>query len=69
MMEIDYPRVRAQAVCPLCQSVKESGLLVCWPCYRAHDLRHGNQAAENAIIQAETTLTGEQIKHLWLPHD
>ena len=61
-MEMDYSSVRAHEICPLCQGAKENGLLVCWPCYRAHDLRYAHQAVEKVIGQAEETLAGEQRK-------
>lgn len=56
MMELDFPKVRAQEVCPLCQATKEAGLLVCWPCYRQHELRYGNPAALSRIANAQDQL-------------
>lgn len=44
-------RVRSHPVCPLCYGVKGVGLLVCWRCYRLHQLRNGNPRAE-AMIRA-----------------
>ena len=40
-MDSDYGLVRQQLICPLCHNEKADGLLVCWPCYRAHNLRNG----------------------------
>ena len=37
----DYHYVRDLTTCPLCNGVKTTGLLVCWPCYRSHDVREG----------------------------
>jgi hypothetical protein len=56
-MELDFPQVRAQAVCPLCRGEKAVGLLVCWPCYRNHELRYGNPKAEEAIAHSEQKAT------------
>ena len=55
-MELDFPNVRAQAVCPLCQNQKEVGLLVCWPCYHKHELRYGNQNVAAKLRQADCKL-------------
>ena len=44
-------RLRQHPVCPLCDGVKDAGLVACWTCYRAHGLRNGNPRAE-AIIRA-----------------
>lgn len=38
--ETDYPHTRRALVCPLCHCEKAPGLLVCWPCYRAHGLAY-----------------------------
>ena len=40
-MTDDYPNVRKLRVCPLCAQAKDPGLLVCWRCYRVHEIRHG----------------------------
>jgi NMD protein affecting ribosome stability and mRNA decay len=55
-MGMDFPRVRASSVCPLCGAEKEAGLVVCWACYREHDMRYGNPEAESAIRAAEDRL-------------
>jgi hypothetical protein len=38
---IDYPNIRASEHCPMCGRDKDQGLLVCWPCYRLHNVRNG----------------------------
>jgi hypothetical protein len=53
---MDYPNVRLSAICPLCGQEKESGLIVCWPCYRKNDLRNGNSEIEIMIKRAEDEL-------------
>lgn len=42
-------RVRDHPICALCNRGKAVGLVVCWPCYRAHRLREGNARAEQII--------------------
>jgi len=54
--EADYPHVRSSSICPLCGEYKETGLVVCWSCYRARDMRYGNVEAESLIAQAEAKL-------------
>jgi hypothetical protein len=61
-MELDYPKVRAQTVCPLCQGAKETGLLVCWLCYHKHELRYGNPKAETVIAHSEHKATTAPLK-------
>lgn len=53
---IDNQYVRASKVCPLCYGVKSIGIVACWPCYRSHDLKYGNEAAEATITAANTAL-------------
>lgn len=53
---MDYPYVRANAVCQLCGGGKEPGTLVCWSCYRAKEMRYGNAEAEIIIEQAEARM-------------
>ncbi len=53
---MDYPYVRASEVCPLCRRYKDQGLIACWYCYHAQSLRHGNEAAERIIEQADVSL-------------
>lgn len=50
---VDHPRLRAGIVCVLCTHAKEKGPLVCWRCYRKHDLRNGNPAIERVLDHAE----------------
>jgi hypothetical protein len=59
MMEVDFPLVRAQFLCPLCQGEKAAGLLVCWPCFRRCELKYGNPQAEAEIARYELKLSGE----------
>ena len=40
LISLDYPHTREWHVCPICNREKDSGLLVCWTCYRAHNLRN-----------------------------
>lgn len=56
---MDYPHLRQAHACPLCHDHKEAGLVVCWNCYRARDLRYGNPQAEALIHQAEVELSGQ----------
>lgn len=58
---MDYPHVRASTHCPLCQQEKDEGLLICWVCYRLHDLRSGNHEAEIMIKRAEESLRGSPM--------
>jgi len=37
----DHPKTRAALRCPVCHNDKDPGLLVCWTCYRALNLRNG----------------------------
>ena len=61
-MELDYPKVRAQVLCPLCVGDKDEGLLVCWPCYRRYELRSGNEVVEQIIAQAENGLVAQAAR-------
>lgn len=56
--QLDYPLVRASAVCPLCRGAKDTGLVACWPCYRKDELKYGNPDADLKIAQAEEALGG-----------
>lgn len=53
---MDYPNVRASEMCPLCHEGKDRDSLVCWSCYRLHDLRYGNRNMEIIIESAEERL-------------
>ena len=54
--EADYPYVRSSNECPLCPEYKETGLVVCWSCYRSYSLRYGNPEAELLLDEAEARL-------------
>lgn len=49
----DHPKLRNSPVCVLCHNAKDLGLVVCWICYRANDLRNGNEAVERQLDEAE----------------
>jgi hypothetical protein len=53
---MDYPHVRSSGVCPLCRERKEVGLVVCWDCYRAWNLRYGNEEADSVVERVEAEL-------------
>ena len=70
-MEQDFPLVRAQLRCPLCQGEKQSGALVCWPCYHRYEMRYGDDFAisivaskENCLAQQITPVSREDSLHL-----
>jgi hypothetical protein len=39
--QVDFPHFRSKLACPACNRAKDKGTLVCWPCYRVLDMRHG----------------------------
>jgi hypothetical protein len=45
----DFPSLRRLTTCPLCGGDKPRGLLVCFGCYRKHDIRNGNPAIERLL--------------------
>lgn len=51
-------RVRQSHFCPLCDKIKDLGLVACWSCYRQHGLRSGNPRAEAIIHAAGERLGG-----------
>jgi hypothetical protein len=55
-MTLDHLRVRQHQSCPLCHRAKGFGLLVCWPCFRAYDLRNGNPLVDRRLDAAEANL-------------
>ena len=56
-----YDALRRTRTCPLCHNHKDAALLVCWTCYRAHDIRNGMQPATAQIIDdAADTLNEAQ---------
>ncbi len=60
MMLMDFPRVRSSLICPLCGKHKEIGLLCCWHCYRARDMRNGNKEAEAVIAETNAKLMHDE---------
>ena len=48
----DYPNIRRSTACPCCSRVKEAGCIVCWPCYRLHDVRGGIPKDIEAVLRA-----------------
>jgi hypothetical protein len=48
----DYPHVRASMDCPICHHHKDPGLVVCWPCFRGHSMRHGDNDTVRACLEA-----------------
>jgi hypothetical protein len=53
---VSHPKLRAICNCPLCERPKDQGTLVCWSCYRAHNMRNGNAALEAWLDQQEAKL-------------
>lgn len=49
----DHPHLRASPRCPVCGGTKDIGLVVCWPCYRAHGLRYGSAEIDRRLCEAE----------------
>ena len=53
----DHPLVRKSHTCPLCTQHKGEGGLVCWPCFRKHDMRNGDTPEVRATLdKREATL-------------
>ena len=52
-MTLDNPAIRRSTCCPFCSGFKTKGLVACWPCYHAYDLRNGNDYAEIHLARAE----------------
>ena len=50
---LDYPRLRKSTECPLCKTPKDAGPIVCWPCYRATEMKYGNPAVERKLAALE----------------
>jgi hypothetical protein len=55
-MTDDHPLTREGHQCPLCGDAKDAGLVACWGCYRANNMRHPNIIARHLIDQFETAL-------------
>ena len=53
---ISHPNIRNSQYCPLCGGIKSNDLVVCWPCYRYHDIRYGNVVIMGVIDQIEYDL-------------
>ena len=56
----DYPLIRAWFDCPLCGGGKDQGLLACWPCYRAFDLKNGDSEVKNILSEKESQLEARE---------
>lgn len=57
---LDHPLIRALPSCIVCDDPKEAGNLVCWPCYRKHDMHYGNSAIETALDAIEARMVREK---------
>lgn len=55
---MDHHNVRSSIICPVCGREKQAGLMVCWYCYRRHEMRYGNKEVEMLIEKAEDRLSG-----------
>jgi hypothetical protein len=58
----DSPSLRRLTTCPLCGGDKPRGLLVCFGCYRKHDMRNGNPAIERllaGLVEWDSGITDE----------
>jgi hypothetical protein len=67
MRKLDFPRLRAFDVCPLCSNAKSRGTLCCWECHNSrgdHDphAERRFQRAELALESVATTLA-RTIEH------
>jgi hypothetical protein len=59
---VDHPFLRESPTCPTCNNRKDRGLLVCWTCYRALDLRNQLRPAIASILhEAEREAAGQHI--------
>lgn len=57
MIPLDYPKLRQSAACPLCNTPKPIGCVVCWCCYHREGFRHHTAAH----IQAWLTKTEAKL--------
>ena len=55
-MTLDHPHIRALLYCQACDNPKEPQHLLCWRCYRRHDMRYGNAAVEACLDEIEANL-------------
>ena len=53
---LDHLHCRRALHCSLCSKPKHSGLVVCWLCWWAHRMKHGNAEVENWLDRAEAEL-------------
>ena len=67
-MAIDHLNLRNSTVCPFCRNAKERGLVVCWQCYRAHNMRNGVQWCERLLDECEAELRAQSNSHALLRH-
>jgi hypothetical protein len=56
VVKIDHPKTRAGVVCPVCKTHKTVGLVVCWECYRRHNLRYGNPEIDAILDKWERSI-------------
>ncbi len=52
----DHPQLRKGELCVLCTKRKDAGPLVCWECYRKHEMRYGNEKVERILDACEGDL-------------
>jgi hypothetical protein len=64
-MTLDNPHIRRSQQCPFCRGHKTIGLVACWPCYRAHDLRNGNPRAEHILKCEEMKATFAEAERVF----
>lgn len=50
--QLDWPVCRASLICPICELDKPKGLIMCWPCYRLHDVRYGISGQSRVLLTA-----------------
>lgn len=60
---LDFPLVRSRLKnCPLCDDSKSPESLVCWTCYRKHDLRNGTPVeVKKALLEAEEKCFAQRL--------
>jgi hypothetical protein len=58
MRKLDFPRLRAFGICPLCGEAKARGALACWPCFNDRGIGAGDDDpwAEAQFARAERAL-------------
>jgi len=50
-MTLDYPRIRAGAVCPFCRGPKAHSGIACWPCFKTQGLRDGETLFTARVLE------------------